>query len=130
MAKDRRVRTSQQRRGDSTELLVAAQLAASSWTILGRQVRVGRAELDIVAIDPGPPPNLVVVEVRFRRNRDFGLPEETIDHRKLSRLRAAAHALRAQGHLPDGTPWPPLPVRLDIVVIEPGKPSRHYRHVG
>ena len=124
------MRTSQQRRGDSTEVLVAAQLAAYSWTILGRQVRVGRAELDIVAIDPGPPANLVVVEVRFRRNRDFGLPEETIDHRKLARLRTAAHALRALGRLPDGTPWPPLPLRLDIVVIEPGKPLRHYRHVG
>jgi putative endonuclease len=124
------VRTSQQRRGDSTELLVAAQLVAFGWAILGRQVRVGRAELDIVAIDPGPPACLVVVEVRFRRTRDFGLPEETIDHRKLARLRAAAHGLRAVGELPDGTPWPPLPIRLDIVVIEPGKPLRHYRHVG
>jgi len=124
------VRTSQQRRGDSTELLVAARLAASGWAILGRQVRVGRAELDIVAIDPGPPANLVVLEVRFRRNRDFGLPEETIDHRKLARLRIAAYNLRDVGRLPDGTPWPPLPLRLDIVVIEPGKALRHYRHVG
>jgi putative endonuclease len=124
------VRTSQQRRGDATEVLVAAHLAAARWTILGRQVRIGRAELDIIAIDPGPPGNLVVVEVRFRRTREFGLPEETIDHRKLTRLRAAAHGLRALGQLPDGTPWPPLPIRLDIVVIEPGKPLRHYRHVG
>lgn len=124
------MRTSQQRRGDSTELLVAARLAASGWAILGRQVRVGRAELDIVAIDPGPPANLVVLEVRFRRNRDFGLPEETIDHRKLARLRIAAYNLRDVGRLPDGTPWPPLPLRLDIVVIEPGKALRHYRHVG
>ena len=109
---------------------MAARLAASGWAILGRQVRVGRAELDIVAIDPGPPANLVVLEVRFRRNRDFGLPEETIDHRKLARLRIAAYNLRDAGRLPDGTPWPPLPLRLDIVVIEPGKALRHYRHVG
>jgi len=124
------VRTSQQRCGDSTELLVAARLAASGWAILGRQVRVGRAELDIVAIDPGPPANLVVLEVRFRRSRDFGLPEETIDHRKLARLRIAAYNLRDAGRLPDGTPWPSLPLRLDIVVVEPGKALRHYRHVG
>ncbi|HEV2006079.1 MAG TPA: YraN family protein [Candidatus Limnocylindrales bacterium] len=124
------MRTLQQRRGDSTELLVAAQLAASRWTILGRQVRVGRAELDIIAIDPGPPASLVVVEVRFRRNRDFGLPEETVDHRKLARLRIAAYNLRDAGRLPDGTPWPPLPLRLDIVVVEPGRELRHYRYVG
>jgi putative endonuclease len=124
------VRTSQQRRGDTTESLVAAHLVAASWSILGRQVRVGRAELDIVAVDPGPPANVVIVEVRFRRTRDFGLPEETVDHRKLARLRTAAQGLRALGRLPDGTPWPALPLRLDIVVIEPGRPLRQYRHVG
>jgi len=124
------VRTSKQRLGDAAESLVAERLVASGWTILGRQVRVGRAELDIIAIDPGPPPGLVVVEVRFRGTRDFGLPEETIDHRKLARLRVAAYGLRAAGRLPDAAPLPSLPIRLDIVVMEPGKPFRHYRHVG
>jgi Holliday junction resolvase-like predicted endonuclease len=124
------MRTSQQRRGDATESLVADHLVGSGWRILGRQVRVGRAELDIVAIDPGPPAGLVVVEVRFRGRRDFGLPEESIDHRKLARLRVAAYTLRDAGRLPDGTALPLLPLRIDIVVVEPGKPLRHYRHVG
>jgi putative endonuclease len=113
------MRTQAQRIGDDAERLVSERLVAAGWRILGRQVRVGRAELDIVAIDPVVPARLVVVEVRARASRDFGLPEETVDIRKRLRLRRAAQALREQGVLPDGTPVPPLPLRLDLVVVEP-----------
>ena len=46
---------------------------------------------------PGPPAALVVVEVRWRAGRDFGLPEETVDHRKRVRVRAAAYGLLDRG---------------------------------
>ena len=59
-------RTPAQRAGDAAETLVAARLLAAGWTILARNVHVGRHELDLVAIDPGPPAALVVVEVRWR----------------------------------------------------------------
>jgi putative endonuclease len=113
------MRTAAQRIGDDAERLVSERLAAAGWHILGRQVRVGRAELDIVAIDPAAPARLVVVEVRTRASRAFGLPEETVDLRKRRRLRRAAQALREQGVLADGTVVPPLPLRLDLVVVEP-----------
>ena len=125
------MRTEAQRIGDDAERLVSERLVAAGWRILGRQVRVGRAELDIVAIDPVPPARLVVVEVRARGSRDFGLPEETVDIRKRRRLRRAAQALREQGVLPDGTPVPPLPLRLDLVVVEPpvmGSDAIRIRH--
>ena len=51
-----------------------------------------------MAIDPGPPAALVVVEVRWRADRDFGLPEETVDHRKRVRVRAAAYGLHRPRH--------------------------------
>ena len=70
--------------------------------ILARNVHVGRHELDLVAVDPGPPPALVVVEVRWRAVAGFGLPEETVDHRKRPRVRAAAYGLLERGALPDG----------------------------
>ncbi len=84
------MRTDLQVAGDAAEERVAETLAGAGWTILGRQVHVGRAELDIVAIDPGPPAELVVVEVRWRGRRDFGLGEETVDWRKQARLHQAA----------------------------------------
>jgi Holliday junction resolvase-like predicted endonuclease len=127
-----RHRTSQQRTGDSAELLVAERLVARGWRILGRNLHEGRSELDIVAVDPGPPERLVVVEVRCRGRSDFGLPEETIDYRKRARLRAGASRLADSGCLPDGTELPRLPIAVDLALVEPGsggKPSvRLYRN--
>ena len=129
-------RTPAQRAGDAAEDTVAVGLTALGWRLLGRRVHAGRSELDLVAVDPGRPRTLVIVEVRWRRRRDFGLPEETVDHRKLAHLRAGVGRLLEAGRLPDGTVLPDLPVRLDLVVVEPSAPSggpariRHHRGIG
>ncbi len=122
------MRTDAQRSGDAAEAAVADRLVAAGWSILGRNVRVGRYELDLVAVDPGPPRMLVAVEVRMRSNRAFGLPEETVDARKRIRVRAAAYGLLELGALPDGSVLPFLPLRFDLVVVEPGDRLRHHRH--
>ncbi len=121
-------RTPSQQSGDAAEALVADRLTEAGWTILTRNVHVGHHEIDLVAVDPGPPPALVIVEVRWRAGRAFGLPEETVDHRKRVRVRAAAYGLLDRGSLPDGTPVPRLPLRFDLVVVEPGDRIRHHRH--
>lgn len=122
------MRTAAQRAGDDAEARVAAYLVGLGWTVLATHVRVGRGELDIVATDPGPPPALAIVEVRWRGRRDFGLPEETVDHRKRARLHRAGFALREEGRLPDGRALPALPLRFDLIVLEPGDRLRHHRH--
>src|SRR5258707_15744261 len=94
------LRTPQQLAGDEAEQAVAARLVATGWLILGRHVRVGRGELDLIALDPGPPPVLVVVEVRWRGSRTFGLPEDTFGGRKRAHLRRAVARLIAAGTLP------------------------------
>ncbi len=116
------------RAGDHAERLVASTLVEAGWTILARNVHVGRHEIDLVAVDPGPPAALVIVEVRWRGSRDFGLPEETVDHRKRARVRAAAYGLLDRAALPDGSSLPRLPLRFDLVVVEPGDRIRHHRH--
>ena len=122
------MRTDAQRAGDAAEELVADRLRAGGWSVLARNVHVGRFELDLIAIDPGPPPFLVAIEVRWRAGRSFGLPEETVDTRKRSRVRAAAYGLLERGVLPDGSRLPHLPLRFDLVVVEPGDRVRHHRH--
>lgn len=122
-------RTVAQRTGDTAEELVATTLVAAGWTILARNVHVGRRELDVVAVDPGPPPTLVIVEVRWRTRRDFGLAEQTVDHRKRARVHQAAFELLTRG---DVLRLPRLPLRFDLVVVEPnargGEPIiRHHR---
>lgn len=123
-----RSRTDAQRAGDAAEANVAERLEAAGWTILARNVHVGRFEIDLVAIDPGPPASLVVIEVRWRAERGYGLPEETVDHRKRVRIRQAAYGLLDRGSLPDGAPLPRLPLRFDLVVVEPAGRVRHHRH--
>ncbi len=126
-------RTIAQTAGDSAEALAARRLAAAGWTILARNVRAGRAEIDIVAVDPGPPSSLVVVEVRWRRSRAFGLGEETVDHRKRAHMRSAIGRLLEDG-LP-GEHLPNLPIRVDLVVVEPATSPvgelriRHHRAI-
>ncbi len=114
-------RTDRQKAGDAAECLVAERLVARKWLILGRNIHAGRSELDIVAVDPGPPARLVVVEVRWRRSREFGLPEETFDYRKRSHLRAGVARLLERGRLPDGQELPRLPISIDLAVVEPGE---------
>jgi Holliday junction resolvase-like predicted endonuclease len=125
-------RTSSQRLGDAAEGRVVEQLASAGWTVLGRNLRFGRNEVDILGVDPGPPATLVVVEVRWRASRAYGVAEETFDWRKRAHLRAAAGRLHELGSLPDGTDLPRLPIRIDLVVVEPGKRDgpvrvRHHR---
>jgi putative endonuclease len=115
---------------------VVTSLEERGWTIIGRNVRAGRGELDILAIDPGPPRELVAIEVRWRASREFGLPEETFDFRKRGRVKTAMGWLLDRGCLPDGQWLPRLPLRIDLVVVEPpekrgGRPRmRHHRHLG
>lgn len=121
------MRTDAQQRGDQAEGLVADRLVALGWVVLGRNLHLGRYELDLIAIDPGPPRMLVAVEVRWRASRGFGLPEETVDWRKRRRVRAAAYGLLDRGVLPDGSAVPYLPLRFDLIVVEPGDRLRHHR---
>ena len=127
---DVRTRTAAQRAGDDAEALVARRLVDEGWSILARNVHVGRHELDLVAVDPGPPPELVAVEVRLRSTRAFGLAEESVDFRKRRHVRDAAWTMVAAGRLPDGRPLPRLAMRFDLVVVEPvaGRVTiRHHR---
>jgi putative endonuclease len=107
--------------GDRAEAFVADRLRESGWRIVGRQVPVGRDELDIVAVEPGTGPSvggtLVFVEVRSARDGRFGAPEESVVGRKAARTYRAALALLRAGTLPDGRALPRLPWRVDVVAV-------------
>jgi putative endonuclease len=74
------------RRGEN---LVADWYRNEGWTVVARNWRCTRGELDVVCERNGV---LVVCEVKTRRNADFGHPFESVDARKVQRLRRAVAA--------------------------------------
>jgi len=103
---------SQRRRlGQQGEAIAARHLQRCGYVILARNWRCPAGEIDIVARDG---PTTVFVEVRARRSRRFGTPEESITASKQARLVAAAQTYLQEAGNPE-TAW-----RIDVVAIEMG----------
>ncbi len=68
------------------EELAADYLQRKGYTIIERDWKSGHRDIDIIALDGD---TVVFVEVKTRRNRVFGEPEDAIDYQKLKNLRAA-----------------------------------------
>jgi putative endonuclease len=111
-------RTRRRRSGDRAEDIARRHLEGSGWVVLAANVAVGRDEIDIVAVDPGPPRCLVVVEVRGNSGGRFGTPEESAVGAKLQRTYRAALALMHLGRLPAGGRLPRGPWRVDLIAVE------------
>jgi len=115
--------TLRQRRGSGAEDEAANYLDGLDWRVLARNVKVGRDEIDIVAVDPGPPAELVCVEVRSASTARFGAPEERVDRAKVGHLYRAMRGLTFDVQLAR---------RIDLVVIDrrDGRVAiRHLRHL-
>ncbi len=96
--------------GDSTERLAALYLQERGYRILAQKVRFRSGELDLVAEDRD---GLAFVEVKARRGKRLGAPEEAITPRKqLQLVRLAEEFLAYQPGLAD-RPW-----RIDVVAVQ------------
>lgn len=86
--------------GARAEDAVAAHLAQLGLVIIGRNVRVGRAEIDLIARDG---PVIAIVEVRTRGASAYQRALDSIDPRKQARLRAAGERLWRERFVHDRT---------------------------
>ena len=73
--------------GNQGEDIAKNLLLKKGYEILECNWRNGRAEIDIIAKDKDV---LVFVEVKTRRTRKFGHPEENVDRKKIQNLMNAA----------------------------------------
>ena len=106
------------RRGED---LAAQFLAVSGYTIIDRNWRCARGEIDLVARDGG---ETVFVEVKTRSSTAFGHPFEAITARKLARLRRLAIAWC------DAHPYRRGVIRIDaIAVIAPRDSPAQIEHL-
>lgn len=94
MQDHRRVSSEERRRrGRIAEELAAIYLVLDGWEIIGRNVRTGGGEIDVIAVREDW---LVFFEVRLRSAVDRGRPVETVVGRKSRALARAAHAYLAR----------------------------------
>ena len=96
-------------------------LLQKGYTILHRNWRAGKKELDIVAMD-NQQKTLVVVEVKTRKNLLFGEPEEAINDTKIRRIVSSTDTYLRKFAID-------LPVRFDIIAIVGEKPPFQIEHL-
>jgi putative endonuclease len=84
-------------------------LKRNGYRIVARNFRASGAEIDLVAIDGE---TLVFVEVKTRRSRLAGAPEDAVDERKQLRMRRAAEAFTVRYRVGERD------LRFDIVAVD------------
>jgi putative endonuclease len=116
--------TARQGLGQRGEQLARDWLLRGGWQLITTNYRCQAGEIDLIAIDGT---TLVFIEVKLRRGRTWGLPEEALTLAKQQALRAAAmDYLATQAIAPPA--W-----RIDLIAIEltaDGRLARldHYPH--
>lgn len=75
--------------GDEGEALAVELLETKGYSIVKRNYRYGKGEIDIIAKDPDEE-GLVFIEVKSRKNLEFGLPEEAVTKNKIKQLKRVA----------------------------------------
>lgn len=104
--------------GDHGESLAATYLANKGYLVLERNWRYKRAEVDLIC-KAGK--LLVFVEVKTRRSKKFGEPEEAVHDKKQQQLvQAAQEYIEQSGH--EGE------IRFDIIAIELTGGRQQIRH--
>ena len=100
--------------GQLGEELAVRYLRRQGYAILERNYRCSYGEVDVVARDGD---RLAFVEVRARRGRAFGSPEESVTPQKQQRLATVAREyLRAHEYV--DVDW-----GIDVVAVEFASPS-------
>lgn len=94
-------------------------LEEKGYQILHRNWRSGHKELDIVAVFQG---KLIVIEVKTRRNEEFGMPEEAVSYRKIRHLVSSADAYVRMFKMD-------MDVQFDIITVVGTEPPFQITHI-
>ena len=109
--------------GDYGERLACRYLVSQGVTILDRNWRCARGEIDIVALDGS---HLVVCEVKTRTTEAFGAPFEAVTWTKRRRLRRLAGLWR--DHHPEQARGADL--RIDVIsIVRPRDGRARLEHI-
>jgi len=95
------------------EGLAASYLEGIGYFIMERNVYTPYGEIDLIARQDRPEGSIIVfVEVKTRRTKAFGPPEDSVDARK------QAHFISAAEYFIQQYPDPSVAWRLDVIAIQ------------
>jgi putative endonuclease len=97
--------------GDEGEEIAAKLLEKKGYEIIERNYRYGKGELDIIAKDPNDG-YLVFIEVKSRKNLEYGEPEYAITKNRMSQLRKIAASYLFEKEIGE------IECRFDVVTIQ------------
>jgi len=106
--------------GKEGEKVALSFLKKKGYRILDKNFRCKFGEIDIIAEENG---QIVFLEVKTRRNLDFGLPQESLNYFKKKRLTRLAQFYLARYHL-EG-----ISSRFDVVAVIFKESRIHSIHV-
>ncbi|HUU37121.1 MAG TPA: YraN family protein [Candidatus Desulfaltia sp.] len=107
--------------GRSGEDVAVAYLQKKKFRVVCRGFRFHKGEIDIIARDRD---TLVFIEVKTRRNQDFGRPEEAVTPLKQNQIRRLAEAYLALNNLGE------IPCRFDVLsLVWDEKDGPRIRHI-
>lgn len=96
--------------GQEGEDIAAEYLTQNGFEIIERNYRYGHGEIDIVVKDPSVN-QLVFVEVKTRKNLEYGEPEYAITKTKIKQIKKIAEAYFYEKKLND------VECRFDVIAI-------------
>jgi len=103
--------------GTSAERFACRFLSGKGYKIIICNFRTRFGEIDIIAKENDV---LCFVEVKFRKNSDFGLPEDFVDVRKQRKIIKTANIYLAQNQISD------INIRFDVVAVELDDKGSYY----
>lgn len=96
--------------GNEGEDIAAELLSKKKYEIIERNYRYGKGEIDIIAKDPKNG-YLVFVEVKCRKNLEFGEPEYAITKNKINQIKKIASAYLYEKEIRE------IDCRFDVIAI-------------
>lgn len=96
--------------GDKGEDLAVELLESKGYKIVKRNYRYGKGEIDIIAQDPHEE-GLIFIEVKSRKNLEYGLPENSITRNKIKQLKRIAELYLYENEIKE------MLCRFDVITI-------------
>ena len=112
--------------GQLGEDLAVKYLKKHRYKIVTRNYSSRFGEIDIIALKKK---QLILVEVKTRRSRDFGTPEEAVDNHKIEKIAATGYLYQKENKKT------PEAIRIDVIAIELTEDDKikrleHFKGVG